>query len=95
MAVYVIVNLQVRDAVAFEEYRAKVPAFIHKHGGEYLVRGGANEVIEGDWRPQRIVLLRFPDRAAVRAFFDDPEYQPVLRLRQRVADTDIVMVDGI
>lgn len=95
MAVYVIVNLDVRDAAAFEEYRAKVPAFIHKHGGEYLVRGGANEVIEGHWRPKRIVLLRFPDRAAVRAFFDDPEYQPVAQLRQRVADTDIVMVDGI
>jgi len=95
MAAYLIVSIDVRDPVAYEDYKAKVPAFIRKHGGEYLVRGGAHEVVEGDWQPKRVVVLRFPDRASARAFLADPEYQPIAALRQRIADTDMVMVDGI
>ena len=95
MAVYLIVDVDVKDPATYEDYKAKVPAFIRKHGGEYLVRGGAHEVLEGDWRPTRLVLFRFPDRAAVKAFVDDPEYQPLAALRHRIADTDMVMVDGL
>ena len=61
MAVYLIVDVDAQDPSALERYRAEVPAFIRKHGGEYLVRGGAFEVLEGDWRPSRLVLFRFPD----------------------------------
>jgi len=95
MAVYVIVDMEISDPTAFEAYRAAVPAFVHKHGGEYLARGGATEVIEGDWRPGRLVVFRFPDRMAVHAFFDDPEYRPLRELRQRASSADIVMVDGL
>jgi uncharacterized protein (DUF1330 family) len=72
-----------------------VPEFIRKHGGEYLVRGGAHEVIEGDWRPTRVVLFRFPDAASVKAFLADPDYGPLAALRHRVAHTDMVMVEGL
>ena len=95
MAVYLICDVDVRDAAAYEAYKAQVPAFIRKHGGEYLVRGGAPEVVEGDWKPTRLVLFRFPDAASVRAFVDDPEYQPLAALRHRVARTDMVMVEGL
>jgi len=95
MAVYVIVNIEVRDAAAYETYKAGVPALIRKYGGEYLVRGGECEVLEGEWRPGRLVLFRFPDRNAVRALYADPEYQPLMALRQRVAKTDSVVVEGV
>lgn len=95
MSAYMIVNLDVRDAAAYEEYKAKVPALIHRHGGEYLVRGGAHEVHEGAWSPKRLVLFRFPDRAAIRAFMDDPDYAPLKALRQRIAATEVVAVDGL
>jgi uncharacterized protein (DUF1330 family) len=94
MSAYVIVNLDVQDAEGYEEYKAKVPALIRKHGGEYLVRGGKFVVLEGDWKPTRLVLLRFPDMAAAQALMDDPEYQPVKALRQRSARTDMVAVEG-
>ena len=74
---------------------AKVPALIARHGGEYLVRGGAHQVLEGSWQPTRLVLFRFPDRAAIRAFLDDPDYAPLKALRQRSASADLVAVDGI
>ena len=95
MAVYLICDVDVQDSAAYETYKAQVPAFIRKHGGEYLVRGGAHEVIEGDWKPTRLVLFRFPDAASVKAFVGDPEYRPLAALRHRVARTDMVMVEGL
>jgi uncharacterized protein (DUF1330 family) len=88
------VNIDVQDAAAYEEYKAKVPAFIQKYGGEYLARGGKTIVIEGDWKPSRLVIFRFPDMASVQALFDDPEYQPLKKLRQRVAKSEIVAIEG-
>lgn len=95
MPAYMIVNLNVHDPAAYEAYKRDVPALIAKHGGEYLVRGGEHEVLEGDWKPSRLVLFRFPDRAAIRAFMADPAYAPLKALRLRVATTDAVAVDGI
>ena len=95
MPAYLICDVDVRDPAAYEAYKAQVPAFIRKHGGEYLVRGGAHEVLEGDWQPTRLVVFRFPDKAAVKAFMDDPEYRPLAALRHRVARTDMVVVDGL
>jgi len=95
MPAYMIVNITLRDPAAYEAYKAAVPPLIAKHRGEYLVRGGAHDVLEGQWQPSRLVLLRFPDRAAVRAFMNDPDTLPFKALRQRVADTDSVVVDGL
>ena len=95
MAVYLIVNVDVRDPAAYEEYKAGVPALIAKHGGEYLVRGGRVEVMEGDWRPKRVAVLKFPSNEAARRFLDDPEYAPLKTLRQRIAPTQMVMVEGV
>lgn len=95
MAVYLIINIDVKDPSAYEQYKTEVPALTRKHGGEYLARGGNFQLLEGTWQPRRLVLLRFPDKESVKAFFSDPEYQPLKDLRQRVANTDIVMVEGV
>ena len=95
MSAYLIVDVDLRDAAAYEAYKRDVPALIARHGGEYLVRGGEHEVLEGTWRPHRLVLFRFPDRGAIRAFMADPDYVPLKALRQRIASTDAVAVDGI
>jgi uncharacterized protein (DUF1330 family) len=95
MSVYVIVNIDLKDAAAYEAYKAGAPALIRKHGGEYLARGGASEVLEGEWVPSRIALLKFPNWAAVKAFLSDPEYQPLKKLRHSVAHTQMVAVEGV
>jgi len=95
MAVYLIANLQVHDLELHAEYRRLVPPLIAKHGGEYLVRGGAIEVIEGSWQLDRLVVLRFPTREAFRAFYDDPDYAPLLAMRQRASTTDMIVADGV
>ena len=90
-----ILDIEIHDPEGFKEYRARVPALIAKHGGEYLVRGGESEVIEGSWRPRRLVLFRFPDRRAIRAFFEDPAYAELNAIRQKTCETSIVAVDGV
>jgi len=90
-----IVDVDIRDLARYEDYKRQVPALIAKHGGEYLVRGGAHEVIEGDWTPTRMVLFRFPSRAGIRAFMDDPDYRPLAALRHEIANSRIIAVDGI
>jgi uncharacterized protein (DUF1330 family) len=95
MAAYLFVNIEVSDPAAYAEYRNGVSPLIYKHGGEYLARGGATELIEGDWTPGRLVLLKFPDMAALQAFLNDPEYQPLKALRLRAAETQMLAVEGI
>ena len=94
MAVYLLVDVDIRDLGAYEEYKNGVSPLVAKHGGEYLVRGGDFEVLEGDWTPSRLVLFRFPNREAVQSLFEDAEYQPLKQLRHRVAETNIVVMNG-
>jgi uncharacterized protein (DUF1330 family) len=95
MAVYVIVNVHIRDLAAYDAYKVGVAPLIGKHGGEYLARGGATEVLEGNWVPSRAVLLKFSNMGAVKAFLDDPEYAPLKSLRHRIADTQMVAFEGV
>lgn len=95
MAAYLVVNLTLTDPARYEQYKAAVPPVLAKHGGEYLARGGTCEVIEGDWQPNRLVIVRFPDLASAKAFLYDPEYQPIKALRTRAAHSDMVLVDGV
>ena len=95
MAAYLIVDIEVTDATAYEEYRKQVPAIIAAHGGRYLVRGGASEVLEGSWHPKRSVILEFPTMANLKAFWAAPEYQPLRVLRERVAKSNLVAVEGV
>jgi uncharacterized protein (DUF1330 family) len=94
MAAYLIANLDVRDEAKFDTYREQVPAVIAKFGGRYLVRGGAVDSREGDLKLKRLVILEFPFMEAARAFYESPEYAPLLRMRLDSAESDLVLVDG-
>jgi uncharacterized protein (DUF1330 family) len=95
MAVYAVVNVRVTDPARYEEYRAEAPATIERYGGRYLARGGAVEVLEGDWNPQRLVVLEFESMERFREWYDSPEYAPLKRLRQEAAATQFVVVEGL
>ncbi len=94
MTAYLIATMEVHDADAYEAYKAAVPALIEKHGGRYVVRGGAHEVVEGKWPGGRIVVLEFPDLASASAFADDPDYAPVAEIRHRTTTSHIWIVEG-
>lgn len=95
MAAYVIVELDVTDPAAFEEYRTQVPATIAKFGGRYVVRGGRSQTLEGDWHPKRCVVLEFPSVEHAMKFYNSPEYAPQKALRLRSAKSKVVLVEGV
>jgi len=94
MSAYIIADIEILDQRAYDEYRSKVPAIIAAHGGRYLVRGGAHEVLEGTWRPGRHVVIEFPTMTALRAFYDSAEYRQLRALRERAARSSIVAFEG-
>ena len=95
MPAYVIVETDIFDPEQYEQYKAASPAAVAAGGGRFVVRGGELTGLEGDWTPSRVVLLKFPDMAALKAFLNDPEYQPLKNLRLRAAETQMLAVEGI
>jgi uncharacterized protein (DUF1330 family) len=95
MSAYVIVDIEVTDPVVYAQYRERTPATLLPYGGRYLARGGAVEVVEGDWTPRRLVILGFPDVARAKAWLASPEYTEVAKLRHRSARTNKVLVEGV
>ena len=94
MKAYLVLDFAVSDLAAFMEYVRKIPAHIAKHGGRYIVQGTEPTVMEGDWRPERMVILEFPSRANATAFLDDPEAQDLFAIRHRTTTSKLVLVDG-
>jgi uncharacterized protein (DUF1330 family) len=75
MPAYVIVDLTVTDLPTMEEYRKRVPATLAAYGGRFLVRGGAHQTVEGDWKPNRLVVLEFPSMEQAKRWYDSEEYR--------------------
>ncbi len=96
MAAYLIVESQVTDIEQFKQYMAAAPAIVKDFAGEYLVRGGRMEVLEGDWQPPRLTVLRYPDFATAKAMYDSPAYVAARALRDgATACFHMVLVEGV
>jgi uncharacterized protein (DUF1330 family) len=95
MPAYLIAQITVRDAAAYERYRQLAPPSIATYGGRYVVRGGATERLEGSWRPSRLVVLEFPSVERAREWWDSPEYAAAKALRQASTDTEMLLVEGL
>jgi len=96
MPAYVIANVtEARDHDGLAEYRRRNTETVAAHGGRFVVRGGEQETLEGDWPGIRIVVIEFPDAAAARAWWDSEAYAPLKELRRSASVTDIVLVEGV
>lgn len=96
MSAYLVVDTEVADPEAYEEYKAKARPLVEKYGGVYLARGGALEVFEDDrWSPSRLVVIKFPSMEQARAFYHAEEYAPVKALRRKYARCTLALVEGL
>jgi uncharacterized protein (DUF1330 family) len=96
MAAYAVGLYNIWDASWRPTYREKVGALVAKHGGKYLVRSSDPwEVLEGT-PPQMngLTIIEFPSMEKARAWYNGPEYAPMIRLRQSGARLDFYLVEG-
>lgn len=94
MAAYVIIQVNVTDAEKYEAYKKLTPASVEKYGGRFLVRGGAQEDLEGTLEYSRIVLLEFPDVDRAKRWYESPEYQEAKAHRAGASTGIFTLVQG-
>ena len=95
MPAYVIVDISISDPDTYERYKQLAPPSIAEHGGRYIARGGATMVLEGEWAPERLVILEFPTAAQAEAWWASESYAEAKALRQSCASSRRVLVEGL
>lgn len=94
MSAYVIVDIQVHDPSGYDEYRKVVGASLATYGGKFMVRGGTIDVLEGNWKPKRIVILEFDSAARAREWYDSEDYRMPKQMRMRASTANMIVVEG-
>jgi uncharacterized protein (DUF1330 family) len=93
---YVIVDMKITDPEQYKHYMAAAPAAVAAFGGEYLVRGGRHEVLEGDWQPARVAVLRFPSLERAQAFYADEQYRAARAKRAGATEYfNMIVAEGV
>ena len=94
MSAYIIVQIDVKDQEKYNEYKTMVPPTIEAYGGKFLVRGGATETLEGDWNPERFVILEFESAERAKQWWSSEEYRKPKELRQSASVAQIIVAEG-
>ena len=94
MSAFVIFDIDVHDADAYEDYRRIGAPTVAAFGGRFLVRGGETEMLEGDWAPKRVIVLEFETAERARAWYRSASYQDAKRIRERAAHTIGILAEG-
>lgn len=94
MPAYVLVELSIYDQELYDEYKKLTPDSIKAFGGRFVIRGGTSEHLEGDWDPERIVLLEFPSVERAKEWWNSEEYTRARLIRQRAAHTNMIILKG-
>jgi uncharacterized protein (DUF1330 family) len=93
---YIVVDMQISDMEQYKQYMAAAPAAVAAAGGEYLVRGGKFEALEGQWNPKRMAMLRFPSYEKAKAFYDGEMYSAARVKRKGATEFfNMVLVEGV
>ena len=95
MSAYVLVEINIYDQELYEEYKKMTPDSVRKFGGKFVVRGGPTLNLEGDWNPERMVLLKFPSVERAREWWESEDYTRARIIRQRAAETKMIILEGV
>ena len=95
MPAYVIVEVSIQIPTEYEEYKKLTPAAIAAFDGRFVVRGGQTKTLEGDWKPERIVVLEFPTIERANEWWNSDLYNKAKEIRQRASTTKMIIVEGL
>ena len=95
MPAYVILEIEVTDPVMYEDYKKLSPGSLALYEGKFIVRGGKTETVEGDWKPNRIVVVEFPSMEKAKAWYNSPEYTAAKQIRWKASTGKMLLVEGL
>lgn len=90
-----MVEIEILDPQAYGEYVERIPPVVHRHGGRYVVRGGRVTPLAGGWDPDRVIVVEFPDEAALYAFVASDDYRELAVLRENSTRTRSIVLEGV
>jgi len=91
---YIIVDVKVTNPARYEDYKKLTPGSLKPFDGKFIVRGGKSETLEGDWKPERIVVLEFPSLERAKAWWSSDGYAPAKAIRQAASITKMLVIEG-
>jgi uncharacterized protein (DUF1330 family) len=94
MTAYVIVEIAIQNHEVYEDYKKLTPTSVAAYGGKFIARGGSTVALEGDWNPERIVILQFPSTEKAKEWWHSQEYAEAKALRQKSATTKMLLIEG-
>jgi len=92
---YVVAQITVLDPEAYKDYVKAVTPTVAKFGGEFIVRGGESETVEGAAPGARTVVIRFPSYKAARDWYFSPDYEKPMKMRQAASTSVQTLVEGV
>ena len=92
---YAIFNIEVTNPEDYKEYVEKVKPTAEKYGGEYIVRGGDNTVVEGSWQHPRTVVIKFPTYEKALEWYNSEEYKPIKPIRLANSEANGIIIKGV
>ncbi len=92
MSAYVLVEVDIHDGSLYEEYKKLTPASIEAYGGRFVVRGLPVQVMEGDWKHDRLVLLEFPSKEAALLWYHSEAYQQARAIREKASSANFLII---
>ena len=95
MSAYVVAEIEVDNPEGYEDYKKLAPPPIAAYGGKYIARGGMVKNLEGDWQPNRIVILEFESVEKAKQWLDSEDYREAKSLRHKHATTNMIVVEGV
>ena len=95
MTAYVIIDINVTDPIRYEAYKELATPTVELYGGKYIARGGKTETLEGDWRPNRLVILEFDSMEQAKTWLHSDEYGAAKSIRHQTAISKMVTIEGV
>jgi uncharacterized protein (DUF1330 family) len=93
---FMIVDAKISNDAQYSQYRALSPAAVQAAGGKFIARGGAVHVLEGNWKPERTVVVEFASFEAAKAFYDSPLYKAARTARAGATEFfNAIIVEGL
>jgi uncharacterized protein (DUF1330 family) len=94
MSAFIIVDIDIKNPARYEDYKKLTPATLIPFDGKFVVRGGPVEILEGDWKPGRFVMLKFPSVEKAKAWWTSEIYAEAKAIRQSCSEANMILVEG-